>query len=461
MRTRTLRSLLLAALAGVLSVSVASAQTGKWKSSFFRDVAYHVNIPPWTDLQVDDALEGASLLISEIEVISQCGDAGACVSIERYSNLPTVAWGSATDGHEIIDSPAEAATVLMLGAPTIKIVAGFQYPGQNVLGTADSSGINMIISETAPDWVWAHEFGHNQGLPDNPSCGTLIMCSDEQAGLCALDRVEVAKSEVARWEANPDAQKHRCTGSTPALLRYFVAYMENGSCKIRFRTDVEVDVSAFKLYRRVLPADTLLSVTTMAPQGGDVSVEYIATDPQGNSGDTYYLFEDRVGLQTDMYMDQCIVTGGPSTATTDAPWWNADSLNAVFTSGTVVQSEPGPCSVSIPQYAIFCPDAWRGVASFYARPWRDRFVDVEVVTLSRADSCFGGVKEYISYGASHGLEYALLMGDASDFSLWDDPTAWVWPGWHWPQESDCSGGVTHPVVSENSNTLQRRGLPLV
>ncbi|HSE15771.1 MAG TPA: matrixin family metalloprotease [Pyrinomonadaceae bacterium] len=114
--------------------------------------------------EADQILAAAS---SILRVDDGAGDVGCRIGLSRIRDLTTFSQG---DGS--IDSAAEFATVMGL-AGDVKVVNAINFCGgliPNVLGCAPIGGGSFTVvrfgSQVEIEAIaWAHEFGHNQGLP--------------------------------------------------------------------------------------------------------------------------------------------------------------------------------------------------------------------------------------------------------------------------------------------------------
>lgn len=90
-------------------------------------------------------------------------------------------FGTTTDRLDIIDSEAELQQVLLINSHRVKVVTSIQVPfGQqfcntpglaSLLGCSQTPGNSIVMALRAAPDVWAHEFGHNKGLPDRDDPG--------------------------------------------------------------------------------------------------------------------------------------------------------------------------------------------------------------------------------------------------------------------------------------------------
>ena len=143
--------------------------------SFSLRVARHVD-QPFSEEHVDSVFAQASSILQTVQ--TDCFDVACPVTFERHGAVESFDFGSAVitaeaQLDEVFDHPADIKIVtLMVG------VCGAFRPGDlsQVLGCA-ATGASVVISHDAPFDVWAHEWGHVQGLYHRDDCHTNIMHS--------------------------------------------------------------------------------------------------------------------------------------------------------------------------------------------------------------------------------------------------------------------------------------------
>ncbi len=304
---------------------------GKAISGFQRSVGYHINVPAYQDYQIDDILRQASSLISDVEIISECGDPGACVALRKIA--PVFSWGAATDYNNLVVREAQLDTLLRYGPErgiNFKIVSQITINGTPFYGQSLDSLPSTVITEDAPAFVWAHEFGHTQGLPGNNSCRTLIMCEPDKTPPCALDQVELdpdpAKREVVGFESHPDDSTFGCNPKGESLLRYLTAVHETDGNHITFATLWEFDSDSFAVEKFDAQGVSAGIIGSVLAAGGSGGSGYSIVDAYGVAGDRYKLIERQIGTLPDLTIGTCTAqepfTGFPIEPAT----YNTDSL---------------------------------------------------------------------------------------------------------------------------------------
>jgi peptidase C25-like protein len=438
--------------------SAAFATEPEWFAIFHLKLAYHTAIASehadWDFWATEVQLFKMNGIIALKDPEHYCSDVNGCVLFDLNGSVET--FDDATfynpnrpdnpTHYENVDSETKKNDLIDTLTWNYKIVdqinTGHGEFGESGIG---ADGIrSSIVDKQAREDTWVHEFGHNQDMrPVNPPDGHRPGCNEAimYPSTTALVRDKISQAERTVFMSNPnETNSQRCGANTPGELRYLVAYMDQGSVLVRFRTERESEVEGFKLYRRPSPTDTVSLITTFAPQGGDVSVEYTFSDATGAVGNQYYLIEDRYGAP-DISLGECVAVDSIHVVYTEPAYFNSDSLSAIITGGDPVEVETlFPCEFPVlPAYAIIGPDSFAVNLTMYANIWRDRGIDARYIPVSYADSCYGGVSAYIRHAAAAGMTYALLVGDASDDSLWDSPSAWNYPGWTYPMDA-CGEG---------------------
>ena len=127
-------------------------------------VGRHSSMSRPTTVEADTILTKASEVM---QTADSSADIACCVAMQLNGSVGIF---SATDG--IVDTSGELNTLFNLSAYQIKLVPALNYCGgfnTSIIGCARiNSSKNMILEHldnvTLDGIVWAHEFGHNQGL---------------------------------------------------------------------------------------------------------------------------------------------------------------------------------------------------------------------------------------------------------------------------------------------------------
>ena len=143
--------------------------------SFSLRVARHID-QEFSAGRLDTILAQASSILQTVE--EDCPDVSCPVTFQRSGAIETFDGDTAIITSEaqldaVFAHPADIKIVtLMVG------VCGVSTPGEmtEILGCA-VVGDSVVISQDAPFDVWAHEWGHVQGLPHRNDCWTNIMHS--------------------------------------------------------------------------------------------------------------------------------------------------------------------------------------------------------------------------------------------------------------------------------------------
>ncbi len=163
------------------------------------------------------------LLIEGSEIVRTAdspADISCCVSLQRSGAVGTFA---VTDG--TIATPSELNAVFGVTSHGVKVVVSLDFCGgfnTSIIGCAAiGSPTNLVLehlgSVTLNGILWAHEFGHNQGLfHPNPSVSTRIM----NGSLSSVSK-QMTQAECNAWHstpANPGTITGPITGSCPLLF---------------------------------------------------------------------------------------------------------------------------------------------------------------------------------------------------------------------------------------------------
>jgi uncharacterized repeat protein (TIGR01451 family) len=178
-------------------------------------IARHISLPANApgDAQIDDLLFEASRIMQTTDSAS---DIGCCVGFQRNGAVSTF---SVSDG--IITTNSELNAVFGFTSRQVKVVAALDFCGgfnPSIVGCAFlNSPKNMILEylgNTSLDGIlWAHEFGHNQGLQHpNPSVSTRIM-----NGSLFTFSTQVNQAECNAWH-NTSPNPGQVIGPCPFLF---------------------------------------------------------------------------------------------------------------------------------------------------------------------------------------------------------------------------------------------------
>lgn len=196
-----MKLLTLSALSLISCLSLGAPATAQADAIMNITVRRHVNS---TDGNASARLAAATVLLKTAD--PTCADVACCVTLQQSG--ATTTFGTAGDGLDMITSEAELATVMAF-ASDVKVVISATNScgiGGAWLGCA-SIGLprNMVNIAGVDDCVWAHEFGHSQGLGHNDTCTDLIMRTTTPG-----TNDTVTPGECAALRANPDAVGPAC-----------------------------------------------------------------------------------------------------------------------------------------------------------------------------------------------------------------------------------------------------------
>lgn len=160
----------------VLTVLASSALCQETRSTHAITATRHVDVTI-AGGDVSGRLDRATTLLGTKD---RPNDVACCVRLQMSGQLGS--FGTAGDGEDVITTRAEMRRVLAIRPQRIKIVRSIvvcrsdENPG-NILGCANTPGDSIVITRRAAADVWAHEFGHNQGLSHRDSSRRNIMHS--------------------------------------------------------------------------------------------------------------------------------------------------------------------------------------------------------------------------------------------------------------------------------------------
>jgi hypothetical protein len=353
--------------------------------------------------------------------------------------------------------------------PQIKVVRSIKRNQNYLGGRTKIDSLNSVIAVFGFDsfgnqvyvdfHVWAHEFGHMCGLHEvnQNDCAQLIMRDDPLSQL-PHDAITPAEADTIFNFLYLNGQNNAtyCDATGAAALEDKDAIAGSGGVRITFATRWEANTASF-VVRRVDPTTGAI-YTVGSPTGAQTQNHktYSISDPAGVSGSVYQIVEHQQSGFADLFYGPLIATT-PTQGGGDGLGYNADSLAAVVASYDDGLRDPGPDPCSnhhpirgYPVFEILCPDSFASTLESYASLWRNRGVNAEVISKTFADSCSGGYRGWIQWAATRFTTSFLLVGDANDHVMWDDPTRWT-NGWSFPMTSD--GGPSLHTASQPEKDL--------
>lgn len=314
------------------------------------------------------------------------------------------------------------------------------FQGMAAVWTGPTEGADYLVKGS----TWAHEFGHMCGLAhfEGLNCTGYNLMTEESPQerdqlwedqrdiiVAALDYATTTLIQYAT------AQSIDCDPGAAALLSGLTATPAGLGVAIRFSTVWEHNTESFEVFR-MDPSGSGDAVSVGTPT---LSVEngervYRLTDPGGIEGLTYQIVEHQTGGAIDLTAGTVLAEASP-TPIPEQGLYDSDSLAAIVAGfdDPIIETLPDPClsNSNSPGYAILCPDSFVAVLGSYASLWRTRGENVKIIPESFVDSCFGGYRSYIQWAAAKSTRYVLLVGDANDYTMWDNPARWV-NGWDYP-----------------------------
>jgi len=157
--------------------------------------ANHVDTnTPMRNSDLDPALEDVSFIMN-FEHAPE--DMACCIKLEREGDNRS--FGVPGDGLDVITTSAELSAVINNPISRVKVVDYIGWcggPGSGIIGCGYTPGHGMVVvrMSSAHDegLLWAHELGHNTGLPHNSTPG-FIMFASFSSGASKLSSYECYK----------------------------------------------------------------------------------------------------------------------------------------------------------------------------------------------------------------------------------------------------------------------------
>jgi FG-GAP-like repeat len=153
-----------------------------------------------TDADADRILADATTVL---RVGESAADSACNVAFSRSGTV-----GAFATGNGIVNSQADFAAIIAVGGD-VKVVNAINWcgrPGAGIIGCAPTPGGSLAVvrfSTNQEGILWAHEFGHNQGLPHRDG-NTLVMNpfitttgKEVNAGECGAFRGPTPATEAA------------------------------------------------------------------------------------------------------------------------------------------------------------------------------------------------------------------------------------------------------------------------
>lgn len=127
----------------------------------------------------DNEVDAAFADVTVVMGTDEGNDVSCCIELNR--SAPGTTFGNPGDGLDVITTNGEIVTVLNNPSARFKVVNYIGYcsgPGGNIIGCGwtPGNGIAVVrLSSTSNEGkLWAHELGHNTGLPHNAANGFIM-----------------------------------------------------------------------------------------------------------------------------------------------------------------------------------------------------------------------------------------------------------------------------------------------
>lgn len=405
----------------------------------------------FTNDDADTLLARATSRLAMKNDHSACSDFTVCLNlvpsshVELPADLPDILVFNDDDEAGAWLSQHFNPAIKVVGAISIKNspVEGFSNGGASpsmVIAVFSSSTSSLRVTAS----TWAHEFCHTAGLAEvtgDSYCDYNIMkdqSSQRDPDQLTLTQVTTMESNVPSMPV-AKAATVECQPTSVAGLENIRARLGPDGVVVSFGTIWEAYTAAFEIQRMDAESGAILySLGTASEIPSQAERSYAALDRNGGSGCVYRIVEHQTDGRGDLYHGPVFAEPAPALLPVGTSPYAVDSLAAVVLSYDRGPSDPPPSPCSnhdllngTPEYELLCPDSFVTPLNSYASLWRQRGVYTWVVSKTIADSCAGGFREWIRYAASKGTRYFLLVGDANDHVMWDEPANWRM-GWRFP-----------------------------
>ncbi len=209
---------LLAACSSVPTTSQAPAPPVTAQTKIHRlKVGYVSGASSIGGTTADSILAGATHALRGVDT---AGDSSADVVLQRDGAMRVIS------GPSVINSAADFAQLKSSGL-NIVVVSGINYCGSfipNIVGCAPLSGnlLAVVRMSSFEDILWAHEFGHNCGLPHRADSNAIM-----HPQMATQHRV-LLRSEAARYENKSFGSSGRLTPGANAGDEPFTVALDDG-----------------------------------------------------------------------------------------------------------------------------------------------------------------------------------------------------------------------------------------
>ncbi|MBD3425220.1 MAG: T9SS type A sorting domain-containing protein [Candidatus Latescibacteria bacterium] len=272
--------------------------------------------------------------------------------------------------------------------------------------------------------VMRHEFGHVIGLQDM-SCTNTVMDGTYDPGECrsAITQVDIDAANYLH-----DNSAGRLVDFRPMLL--------NGRVEVVFEI-ISQGIGRYKLQRKDRDSKSFKDIAGFDYRAetsqGPVNYKYI--DERGFSGCKYRLVEeDSYGhllihavegvIPPFDYNPMPLLSFDPEKVKRELRAWASK-----YQPENMGNSSQAADWVAIGPQEYLSSGSGGITALAYWHETEDGLSTALVNLQYIEDNWSGDIKEYISHLYNNGTQYVVLVGDANDHELWDDPGVWSVNGW--------------------------------
>lgn len=271
--------------------------------------------------------------------------------------------------------------------------------------------------------VMLHEFGHVLCLKD-VSCSNTVMHDSMQIGECRQ-----------LHSIDKEAVKYLCDNSAGRLLNFKPTWVD-GNTKINWEI-INNETDFYWLERKQSNENvfTKIAESVSYPQSGDVPGRYEYIDQRGSKDAVYRLMEKGSNGNVIVHaIEKCMMPFGvdPNPSRTFDRKKLKKELE-VWASKSRVAINPGiNASTTTEDWVAIGPNEYIGSEGILALAYwhQQNGLTTGITNLYSIDQYWdGNIAEYISYLYENGTQYVVLVGDATDCELWDDPAIWSASNW--------------------------------
>ncbi len=268
--------------------------------------------------------------------------------------------------------------------------------------------------------IMRHEFGHAIGLGD-VSCTNTVMDGTYTLGECRSD-ITAVDIEAANYLHDNSAGR----------LVDFRPIFEDGKVNVTWEIITHGE-GVFYLERKITGEASFKKIAHFVfnKNNPKSSVQYKYSDNSGNQKAIYRLVErDGFGKRIVHAIEKPIL---PFNYNPNPPLtFNPDSIKAdlVVWASKYLEKETLKSTSSTADWVAIGPEEYLspqglGISSLAYWHEMEDGISTQIRDLQYIESNWNGdLKAYISYLYENGTQYVVLVGDANDYELWDDPAVW-------------------------------------